>query len=589
MSRERRSRRLWTLLLVLSVGALPAKGAEEPDEAEIFSVENSVEAAGPSAAWLPATVGQKLALHDRVRTGEDSRAAVRLSDLSILRLDELTEAEILPPTETASKPTVDLKQGTAYFFSREKSREINVRTPAANGGIRGTEFVVTVAADGATSFTMIEGEVVTSNESGSLVIRSGERAEIRPGGKPAKDAVSKAIDFAQWCFYYPGVLSPKEMGTSLNERDEVRASLDAYAEGDLLNALQKYPAGREPASSEEKIYRAGLLLFAGQVDKAAGLLEELDKSVPNRQAIATLIAAITLKESKSAQPPQTASEWLAQSYYLQSQDHLIGALQAAQRATALDPDFGFGWTRVAELEFGQDHAPQAKKALEKALSLAPRNPAAHALRGSILSAEGRLDEAKDSFERAMALESALGDAWFGRGLCLIRQGQAKAGQRDILTASALEPNRVKFRKSLEETLGNANRNPTTRNKPRSRSETTKSSKPARTEPARRPDKAETPERVYPGRIPGSGISIYPNPNFPTRNPRPRPTATPRPTAAEKTPRPEPTKGSTPRRRDGSVRSTPPARDRVIGGVPANQDSIKERKKKPRARQSPTPP
>ena len=232
---------------------------------------------------------------------------------------------------------MDLKQGTAYFFSREKSREINVRTPAANGGIRGTEFVVTVAADGATSFTMIDGEVVTSNESGSLVIRSGERAQIRPRGKPAKDVVSNAIDFAQWCFYYPGVLSSKEVRAALNERDEARASLTAYSEGDLLNALQNYPAGREPASSEEKIYRAGLFLTAGQVDKAEALLEELDKNVPNRRAIVTLIAAITLRESNGARPPQTASEWMAQSYYLQSQNHLIGALQAANVPRPLIP------------------------------------------------------------------------------------------------------------------------------------------------------------------------------------------------------------------------------------------------------------
>ena len=50
-----------------------------------------------SAAWRPATVGQKLIWHDRLRTGEDSRAAARMSDLSILRIDELTETEILPP------------------------------------------------------------------------------------------------------------------------------------------------------------------------------------------------------------------------------------------------------------------------------------------------------------------------------------------------------------------------------------------------------------------------------------------------------------------------------------------------------------
>ena len=74
-----------------------AENASGADTAEIISKENSVDSLAPSAVWQPATLGQKLAWHDRIRTGEDSRAAVRLGDLSILRLDELTEAEILPP------------------------------------------------------------------------------------------------------------------------------------------------------------------------------------------------------------------------------------------------------------------------------------------------------------------------------------------------------------------------------------------------------------------------------------------------------------------------------------------------------------
>ncbi len=440
----------WTALLALPFGFLllgaAAPDTDNRDEAEVFSVENSVESIRSSEEWRPATVGQKLAFHDRIRTGEDSRAAVRLSDLSILRLDELTEAEILPPLAATAKPTLDLKQGTAYFFSREKSREINVRTPAANGGIRGTEFVVTVTSDGSTSFTMIDGEVETSNEGGSLVIRSGEQAEIRPGEKPKKNSVSNAIDFAQWCFYYPAVLDPKELMASFTGRDEMSASLAAYSEGDLLNAVQQYPRDRIPTASEEKVYRAALFLITGQVGKTEGLLEELGEDVPNQQAIVSLIAAVTQKDSESNKSPHTASEWLAQSYYLQSKDHLTGARQAAERATALAPDFGFGWTRVAELEFSRDRIRSAKKALEKSLRLAPRNPAAHALRGFILSTEGQLDEAKDSFEKATALDSALGDAWAGRGLCLIRQGHLKEGQRDLFTAAALEPNRAVFRK-----------------------------------------------------------------------------------------------------------------------------------------------
>ena len=152
---------------------------------------------------------------------------------------------------------------------------------------------------------------------------------------------------------------------SIEEGDAVQASLSAYSEGDLLMALQQYPPGRSPASPEEKVYRAGLLLFAGQVAKAENLLEELDHNVPDRQALSTLIAAVTLKDRKSHESPQTASDWIAQSYYLQSNGHLLGARQAAERATALDPDFGFGWTRVAEAEFGQGASATGEKGAGK--------------------------------------------------------------------------------------------------------------------------------------------------------------------------------------------------------------------------------
>lgn len=176
-----------------------------PVGAEVFSKENTVDATHANSEWQSAFIGQKLVWQDRLRIGEDSRAALRFADLSILRVNEFFEGEILLPTTVGEKPTVDLKQGTAYFFSREKSREINVRTPAANGGIRGTEFVVTVGADGTTSFIMIEGEVEASNSNGSIIIRGGEQAEIAPGARPAKTNVSNPVNAANWCFYYPGV------------------------------------------------------------------------------------------------------------------------------------------------------------------------------------------------------------------------------------------------------------------------------------------------------------------------------------------------------------------------------------------------
>jgi Tfp pilus assembly protein PilF len=422
--------------------------------AELISKENSVDAKSSSTAWRPAPLGQKLIVHDWLRTGEDSRAAVRMSDSSVLRMDELTETEILPPAVVSAKPTVDLKQGTGYFFSREKSREINVKTPAANGAIRGTEFVVKVAANGHSSFLMLDGEVEVSNTQGSVVVRSGERADAEPGQKPTKTAVIMTANVVQWCLYYPGVLDLNDLKFSSETRDALQESLAAYSAGDLLNALKAYPRHRSPASSAERVYRAGLYLVVGQVEKAERLLRGLSQDAPGHATLSTLIAAVTLQTRTSARPPQTASDWVAESYYRQSKKDLAGALEAARQATAVGETFGFAWTRMAQLEFSFGRVPQAKTALDKGLTLAPRNPAAHALRGFLLSAENNITGAKESFEKAMALDGALGDAWLGHGLSMIRQGHDEAGRRDLQTAAALEPNRSIFHSYLGKAFGN---------------------------------------------------------------------------------------------------------------------------------------
>src|SRR5205823_1134842 len=111
-------------------------------------------------------------------------------------------------------------------------------------------------------------------------------------------------------------------------------------------------------------------------------------------------------------------------------------------------NFGFGWARVAEMEFSFGHVGEALKALEKSLELAPRNPEALALKGFLLGAQNRIREAITYFEQAMAIDGALGNAWLGRGLCRIRQGNVAAGRKDLLVAAALEPQRALLRSYL---------------------------------------------------------------------------------------------------------------------------------------------
>jgi tetratricopeptide (TPR) repeat protein len=435
--------------------------AQAPDaspEASLLSKENVVDAAKAGGAWTSATVGQSLAIHDRLRTGEDSRASVRMTDLSVLRLDELTNIEILPPSTTSDKPGLNVKDGTTYFFSREKSREMKVQTPAANGAIRGTEFVVRVAANGSTTVTMLDGEVQLSNAHGSVLLTNGEQAKVDVGSAPRKTAVIEAINVIQWCLYYPGVLDLRELGYAASGS----GSMAAYNQGDLLAALAAYGHGTRSGSNADKVYHASLLLAVGQVDKARRLLTATASGTPGRQALLTLIAAVTLKPRPTSDEPRTASDWIAESYYRQSQANLPGALEAAQRATQIDPEFGFAWTRVAELHFSFGRIPQAKAALEKGVQLSPRNPAAHALQGFLFSAENKITEAKAAFENAMAIDGALGDAWLGRGLCQIRQGHDEEGRRDLQVAASLEPNRSFFHSYLGKAFSNVGNEPKAR-------------------------------------------------------------------------------------------------------------------------------
>jgi tetratricopeptide (TPR) repeat protein len=385
--------------------------------------------------------------------------------------------------------------------------------------------------------------------------------------------VTNAIDSVQWCFYYPGVLDSNDLALSPSEQDTLRESLLAYGQGDLLRALGEYPHGRMPASPGEKVYRAGLFLVAGQIRKAEDLLHEVNQDAPGRQALSTLIAAVTSKEKSTSAPPQTATDWIAESYYRQSKSDSAGALQAAERAANLDANFGFAWTRVAESQFNVGRVPEAKEALEKGLKFAPRNPAAHALHGFIFSAENNLKDARDSFETAIALDSALGDGWFGHGMCLIRQGHVEAGRRDLLIAAALEPNRPIFRRYLSENFSTLGGETTTPKKRTSRPEKTQSPKPRHAQSTPRPEITATPPR-YPGPlVPGLPIGIGPGPRYPY--PPRRPPRTPAPKGPQRPPQ------------GGQPGQAPPSVG--VGAQGSQPQQQPPGRNKPTTKRTPTPP
>ena len=67
----------------------------------------------------------------------------------------------------------------------------------------------------------------------------------------------------------------------------------------------------------------------------------------------------------------------------------------------------------------------------------------------------RISPAIQAFAQAIAADSGLANAWLGRGLCRIKQGDAEAGRVDLLAAAALEPHRSLLRSYLGKAFADA--------------------------------------------------------------------------------------------------------------------------------------
>lgn len=437
-------------LLILTLAS-----ASSAQDAQILAIENIVQVAkGGTAAWTPATDVQPLSISDRIRTRQKSRATVKLTDLYTMRMEQFTTIEISPKLVSGGKPQLDISGGAAFIFSREEFGEIGIKTPAANGTLKGTQLFVQVSG-GRTLFQVIEGSVEMQNPHGQVILNAGEAGEATPGRAPKKTASIMAKNILQWALYYPAVIDPSELGMGATEELAVAESLAAYREGDLLGALEKYP-NRTPENTGGKLYKAGVLLAVGRVDEAGAILRSLDARHSGRHALERMIAAVTYTPSTDVSititddenPSASIAGEMAESYYQQSRGNLEAALAASRKAVAAAPENGYAWTRVGELEFSFGRTAEARQALERGLTLTPKNAQAHALHGFVLSADSRIREAHDAFDEAIRLDGALGKAWLGRGLVRIKSGHHEQGRADLQTAATVEPTSAIFHSYL---------------------------------------------------------------------------------------------------------------------------------------------
>lgn len=151
--------------ICLAVAAFGATGssAEAVSIGTITDVVNRAFHTPPGGSELPANAQDTLVADETLRTDKEASLSVLFIDGSELNIEAESEVTlsdyVFDQQSESSTGTIQLNTGLFHFNSNNtEDSGIVLQTPVATIGIRGTEFLVTVA-DNATIVDILEGEV----------------------------------------------------------------------------------------------------------------------------------------------------------------------------------------------------------------------------------------------------------------------------------------------------------------------------------------------------------------------------------------------------------------------------------------------
>ncbi len=175
-------------LLALAIVAVPV-AAFAADDAESVGVVDKVEHQAEIVTLgnaVAARAGTPVHLRDELRTGPSARLKLTFHDGTELTLGEkasvVIDRYVYDPKADVGETVLQATRGAFRFATGRiktlKEKKIAVSTPVADIGVRGTEFWGG-ALDGRYGVLLLEGEVVVSNQAGSVVLAAqGQGTDI---------------------------------------------------------------------------------------------------------------------------------------------------------------------------------------------------------------------------------------------------------------------------------------------------------------------------------------------------------------------------------------------------------------------------
>ena len=179
---------LYLLLLLLSLLWAGTASAERPVVGATEIARNQAEAIYSQNSRALVS-GAEILMQDTLKTGLQSRLQARLLDESVIVMGESTELlvdEFVYAPAAGPKATLELLRGALLYvgghLSGDKAKDIQVKTPVALLGVRGTRFWVG-PIDGATGVLVIQGRVDVNSRFGLVTLRPGEGTMVQANGE----------------------------------------------------------------------------------------------------------------------------------------------------------------------------------------------------------------------------------------------------------------------------------------------------------------------------------------------------------------------------------------------------------------------
>ena len=441
-------------------------------------------------SWQRLDVGQQLLPDDEIRTGTAGSAAVLFEDDTRIRIHRNSRFVVEQVrSQGIAQSRFRLLRGAAWSrakqFLRGVSRTVasnretvQMITPVATIGIRGTDWHVQVGAAGETQVTVLTGEVALFNALGEVSLTRGEQGEAVAGRPPTKRVLVDVLDRPLFALEFEPrwfenmtlgddvdtaariarqtrlMQIPAATRTSADRLALARVALDrnqlTQAAEALADERRRAPTGARP-TPEQQLIEGMRLARSGYPAAARSALESASAELSGRdRSLAGIaLAGLDLLESRYAESaarldaleqadpksPNVAFHRALLPFFSGDDELTRARILVGEARFAQDARFP-ALASVFHITQGED--ADARRAFERALQLDPRNALALMARGQYFHEIEPDAKLAENSIRASAESIDTAEAWNNLGLVYQDLGSPKATQA-FETALRIDP------------------------------------------------------------------------------------------------------------------------------------------------------